>query len=499
MCLGRMPPVRPSVLHLGALLALAVAGCRARTEAVAAPARTEAVLEATAPAAPLALPGPPVPVEAPSLAPLVELVLPTVVAVEVDPNGAQADADEEEESAPTLPEGHPPVPGHSGSARERSGAGVLLGGRGLVLTSFHFVRDAGGLAVHLADGRSFEAELIGRDGPTDLALLRLRNAPRGLPAARLGDSRRLRPGDWVLAVGNPFGLSSSVSHGVVSAVSRQFGGPYDEFLQTDAALNPGSSGGPLFDMRGEVVGIAIAVPVAAGIGFAIPSSVVGELLPGLEKDGGVTRGALGTFLQDITPALGRALGVAGGEGALVSGFVPGSAAQRAGLERDDVVVALDGEPVASRNALIHAVGMRAPASTVWLTLVRGGQQQRLQVTLGTRTDLDATGPLLRPPPDARVGTLLSGLGLELTELTRELAVRLHVRGPGALVEHVTPGSAADVAGLLPGALITEFGGMPVRSVQDALGALRSARGRPPVLVRIQSPGGAPGLLALSVP
>jgi serine protease Do len=184
---------------------------------------------------------------------------------------------------------------------------------------------------------------------------------------------------------------------------------------------------------------------------------------------------------------------------LVSGFVSGSAAKRAGLERDDVVVALDGEPVASRNALIHAVGMRAPASTVLLTLLRGGQRQQLQVTLGTRTDLDATGPLVRPPPDGRAATLLSALGLELTELTRELAVRLHVRGPGALVEHVTPGSAADVAGLLPGAVITELGGTPVRSVQDALGALRSARGRQPVLVRIQSPGGVPGLLALSVP
>jgi serine protease Do len=496
-----MPSVRPTVLLLGALLALAAAGCRARPEAVAAPARAEGVLEPAESAPPLASPGPPVPVEAPSLAPLVDVVLSSVVAVEVEPNGAPTDADDEaeEEPAPTLPEGHPPVPARSGHARERSGAGVLVDGRGLVLTSFHFLRDAGGLAVHLTDGRSYEAELVGRDGPTDLALLRLRNAPRGLPVARLGDSKRLHPGDWVLAVGNPFGLSSSVSHGVVSAVARQLGGPYDEFIQTDAALNPGSSGGPLFDMRGEVVGIATAVPVAAGVGFAIPSSLVSELLPRLEKDGGVTRGALGALLQDMTPALGRALGTGSGEGALVSGFVPGSAAKRAGLQRDDVLVALDGQPMASRNALIHAVGLRPPASLVWLTLVRGGQQQQLQVTLGTRTDLEATGPLARPPPEARVATMLSALGLELSELTRELAVRLHVRGPGAVVERVIPGSAADVAGLLPGAVITELAGTPVRSVQDALGALKSARGGPAVLVRIQSPGGAPGLLALAVP
>ena len=291
MCTAR----RASSL-LGTGLLLALTACRERPvsegPAPVSPSQAQEVVLEAVPVSSVALPAP---MELPSLAPLAERILPTVVSVEVDPPSAFASdgeaSDESEEGSggernPALPEGHPPVPGVS---RERAGAGVLLAGRGLVLTSFHFVRDASGLKVHLSDGRAYEADLVGRDAPTDLALLQLRHPPKSLPFAHLGDSRRLHTGDWVLAVGNPFGLSSSVSLGIVSALARRLGGPYDEYLQTDAAINPGSSGGPLFDLQGEVVGIATAVPVASGIGFAVPSSVVLELLPQLEKEGGVTR------------------------------------------------------------------------------------------------------------------------------------------------------------------------------------------------------------------
>jgi serine protease Do len=440
----------------------------------------------------------PVQVEVPSLAPLVDRILPTVVSVEVDSRSSPPSEEEgdEAEEGNSLPEGHPAVPTAS---REHAGAGVLLAGRGLVLTSFHFVRDASGLVVHLADGRTYEAQLVGRDAPTDLALLRLRNAPQSLPVARLGDSRRLHTGDWVLAVGNPFGLSSSVSLGIVSALARRLGGPYDDFLQTDAAINPGSSGGPLFDMEGQVVGIATAVPVAAGIGFAVPSAIVLELLPQMEREGGVTRGALGALFQDMTPALGRALGVPSGQGALLSGFTHDSAAQRAGLERDDVVVALDGTAVATKNELIHSVGLRAPATRVKVTLVRGGAPLEIQVTLGMRTDLEGTGPMARPPQEEKPPPAEGAYGLDLADLTGELLAKLQVRGPGALVVSVAPGSVADASGFMPGDVITELAGSTVHSAREATAGLKGARGGRTVLVRVLLPGGAPGLRAIAVP
>jgi serine protease Do len=497
MCFVRMPTVRPALRLAGAVLLLALPACRERPAPTLSPLRAEGVLE-PAPVEVQVAASPPVPVEVPSLAPLVDRILPTVVSVEVQPRnpaGAEEHGEENDEGA-ALPEGHPPVPTAS---QEHAGAGVLLAGHGLVLTSFHFLRGASGVVVHLADGRAYEAQLVGRDAPTDLALLRLRNAPQSLPVAQLGDSRKLHTGDWVLAVGSPFGLSSSVSLGIVSALARRLGGPYDDFLQTDAAINPGSSGGPIFDLQGQVVGIATAVPVAAGIGFAVPSSVVLELLPQLEKEGGVTRGALGALFQDMTPALGRALGVASGQGALLSGFTQDSAAQRAGLQRDDVVVALDGQPMPSKNELIHTVALRPPASQVKLTLVRSGKPLDIQVTLGMRTDLEGTGPLARPATDERPMPAEGAFGLELADLTRELAARLQIRSTGAVVLGVAPGSAADAAGFAPGDVITEFAGSTVRTAREATVALKAARAGRTVLVRIFLPGGSPGLLALAIP
>ena len=487
--------MRPSLLLSGALVVLAGAACRKAPEPRPAPA---VLVDQAAMQPPSRDPaGPPVPVDVPSLAPLVDRVLPTVVTVEQAAGPAFA-TDDDDEDAQALPDGHPPVPGGF-QRRERAGAGVLVGARGLVLTSFHLVRDAPGMLVHLTDGRSYQADLVGRDSPTDLALLRMRGAPANLPVARFGDSRRLVAGDWVLVVGNPFGLSSSVSLGIVSALERRLGGPYDDFLQTDAAINPGSSGGPLFDLRGQLVGIATMVPVAAGIGFAIPSSLVLELLPYLEREGGVTRGALGALFQDMPPALGRALGVQSGQGALLSAFTPDSAAERAGLRPDDVVVALDGRPVASRSDLVRTVALLRPASTVTLTLVRGGKPQDVQVILGTRTDLEGTGPLLRPVPDDRGSPVAAALGLEVDDLSQELARRLRIDGPGAVVVGVKPGSTADVAGLVPGLVITELGGARVRNAVDATAALKTARSGRIVLVRVLAPGGLPHLLALEVP
>ncbi|HZX43881.1 MAG TPA: trypsin-like peptidase domain-containing protein, partial [Myxococcaceae bacterium] len=313
-------------------------------------------------------------VELPSLAPLVERISASVVSLTVL-------------ASPALPPGHERfLRGRSPPQQQRGGSGFVVDPSGLVVTNNHVVEGASAISVQLADGRRFDAELVGRDAPTDLALIRLGSPPADLPVARLGDSDRLRVGDWLLAIGNPFGLSSSVSLGILSATARDLGsGPYDEFLQTDAAINPGNSGGPLFDMAGDVVGVNTAiVDNASGsrIGFAIPSSLVRALLPQLERTGGVVRGALGVYSQDLTPELARALGLEGRRGAVVNGFVPGSAAREAGIAVEDVIVSVDGRPIESARGLTRLVGLHRPGEEVKLGVVHGGKARSVDVRLG---------------------------------------------------------------------------------------------------------------------
>ena len=261
----------------------------------------------------------------PSFAPLVERISPSVVSLSVI-------------GAAKLPPGHERFFGaRRPPQQERGGSGFIVERSGLVVTNNHVVEDGSAIQVRLADGRRFDAELVGRDAPTDLALVRLRSPPPDLPVVRLGDSDRLHVGDWLLAIGSPFGLTTSVSLGILSATARDLGsGPYDEFLQTDAAINPGNSGGPLFDLSGQVVGVNTAIvnnQSGSRIGFAIPSSLVRAILPQLERSGGVVRGALGVYTQDLTPDLARAMGLEGRHGAVVNGFVPGSSARAAGSRR----------------------------------------------------------------------------------------------------------------------------------------------------------------------
>ncbi len=323
------------------------------------------------------------------------------------------------------------------------------------------------------------------------------SAPRAaadLPFATLGDSDRLRVGDWLLAIGNPFGLSTSVSLGILSATARDLGaGPFDEFLQTDAAINPGNSGGPLFDMAGEVVGVNTAMvnnDSGSRIGFAIPSSLLKALLPQLERTGGVVRGALGVYLQDLTPDLATALGLAGRHGAVVNGFVPGSSARAAGVEVDDVIVSLDGRPIESAQALTRLVGLHRPGELVRLGVVHGNTTGSVSVRLGERTDLEGTGPLQPPaeqgsPPEQMVPMRL---GVEIGEVTPEVEEAIGVRGPGALVLSVEPGSPAERAGLHSGLVIVEVAGFPVHSAKEASEAIRAARKSPPIVFRLLGPG-----------
>jgi serine protease Do len=305
----------------------------------------------------------------------------------------------------------------------------------------------------------------------------------------------------VVAIGNPFGLASSVSAGILSARARDIGaGPYDDFLQTDAAINPGNSGGPLFNLQGEVIGINTAiVGGGAGIGFAVPSNLAKALLPQLEKGGPVTRGWLGVAAQDLDPALASALDAPGTEGALVTHVEPRSPAFLAGLRPDDIVLALDGEPIVSAGALTRAVALKAPGTRVELTVWREGERRPVPLELGTRPDYE--GVTARAPPPVREGPH-EGLGLAVEDVPPRFDLRARARGEpptrGALVVRVEPGSPAERAELQPGMVIVELEGTPVKSAADLRRGLAAAPRGKTVLLRVQL-GEARQLRALPLP
>jgi serine protease Do len=320
-----------------------------------------------------------------------------------------------------------------------------------------------------------------------------------LPVVALGDSDAVRVGDWVLAIGNPFGLSSSASLGILSAKARNIhAGPYDDFLQTDAAINPGNSGGPLFNMRGEVVGMNTAiVGGGTGIGFAVPSNLVRTLLPQLREKGAVTRGWLGLGAQDLTPGLGEALGLPVRKGAVVVQVEPDTPAGHAGLKPDDVVTAINGQPVTSAAELTRNIGRLQPGTQVTLSTYRGTQAREVPVKLGTRPDLEGvraqTQPREEASPEAR-----SRVGLSITDVDPRLAAARGLPRAGALVVGVAPGSAAEQAELVPGMVVVEAGGQPVRSGADLLRRLKQARPGEVLLLRVQA-GEARLLRALTLP
>ncbi len=419
-----------------------------------------------------------------SLAPLVDRVKAAVVNVEVHqkaPTLSGPEAELFERFFGRRPDGGPPP------VQRGTGSGVLIDPSGRVLTNNHVVEGAASIRVRLDDGRRFDARVVGRDPLTDLALLEVDAGRDPLPFARLGDSDALRVGDWVVAIGNPFGLASSVSAGIVSAKAREIGaGPYDDFLQTDAAINPGNSGGPLFDLSGRVVGVNTAiVGGGSGVGFAVPSNMAREILPQLER-GEVRRGWLGVAIQDLTPELAAALGAGAGEGAVISSANEGGPGHRAGLRAEDVVVAVDGAPVESARALIRTIGFRAPGSEVTLRVLRGGKPRDVRVKLGERPDLEGNGVGVGPRDEPEAKSPAFGLTFEDGE-----------RG-GAYVTAVEPGSPADRAGLVPGMLVTEANRKRVRDAGAFARVLRGAKKGETLLLRVEAEG-ASVLRALPVP
>ncbi|WP_224361892.1 trypsin-like peptidase domain-containing protein [Hyalangium versicolor] len=423
----------------------------------------------------------------PSLAPLVDSV--KLAVVNVDVTAKVSGGRGMEQSPLDRFFGGGGRPNGRESIRQGAGSGFIIDPRGLVLTNNHVVEDAVSITVNLNDGRSFPAEIVGRDPLTDVAVIKLQGKDvKELPVVALGDSEALRVGDWLLAIGNPFGLSSSVSLGILSAKARNIeAGPYDDFLQTDAAINPGNSGGPLFNMKGEVIGINTAiVGGGTGIGFAVPSNMVKALLPQLEKEGSVTRGFLGLGIQDLTADIAKALELPVNEGAIVNEVSNGGPSAKAGVKQDDVVVALDGQKVASANALTRAVALKRPGSVATLSLYRNGKKQDLKVTLGTRPDLE--GVSKKGPREAEESSK-ARVGLSLDNLDARTAQQAGFsKTEGALITDVVPGSPADRAELQAGFLVVEANRKPVRSAAELASIIRATASGDTLLLRVMVPG-----------
>lgn len=380
-----------------------------------------------------------------------------------------------------------------------TGSGFIVDPKGLIITNNHVVADAVTLKVRLEDGRSFDGEVLGRDPLTDVAVVKLKGKFDALPFVKLGDSAAMKVGDWVVAIGNPFGLSQSVSAGIVSALDRQIGASrYDQFLQTDAAINPGNSGGPLFNLKGEVIGMNTAIiGSATGIGFAVPSNLVKAIAPQLEKNGAVTRGWLGVGVQDVSPALSKALQLPQREGALLTQVNDGSPAFKAGLKDEDVVLAIDGEKVGSASTLTRIIALKRPDATVALSVVRAGKPLEVKVKLGVRPDLENVGELKRSEAAPNES---HKIGLAFQDIDPRIANNTGLPKQGALVLGVTPGSPADEAGLSRGMAIVELNRKPVKNRDELMAGLKALPSGATALFRVATPGsGGKQLLALEVP
>ena len=341
------------------------------------------------------------------------------------------------------------------------GSGFIIDSNGTILTNYHVVGDAEKISVTLSDGKKYDAKVIGKDQKTDIAVIKI-DVGRDLPSVTLGDSDHLEVGEWVVAIGNPFGLDHTVTSGIVSAKGRQIGaGPYDNFIQTDASINPGNSGGPLLNLRGEVVGINTAIFSQSGgnigIGFAIPTNSVKDLLPQLRDKGRVVRGYLGTTVQKITPEIADSLGLKERGGALVADVVKGGPAEKAGLKAGDVIVEFDKKAIKDSSDLPGAVARVAPGTSVQLKLARDGKQITLPITVGELKDSEVVASSGQE----------SELGLTVQPLTPDMAQSLGLeRAEGLVVASVKPGSAADEAGLRSGDVITQVNRRQVKNLAD---------------------------------
>lgn len=374
--------------------------------------------------------------------------------------------------------------------KQRSlGTGFIIDKSGLIITNNHVVEQADEIKVMLSDSREFKATVIGRDPKTDLALIKISSPFEKLPVLLLGDSDKIRVGDWVLAIGNPFGLEHTVTKGIISATGRVIGsGPYDNFLQTDAPINPGNSGGPLINLRGEVVGINTAiVPGGQGLGFAIPSNMAKTITSQLKDKGQVTRSWLGVSMQKVTPELATTFGRQDTHGALVTDVVPQSPAEHAGIKSGDIIVTFAGRNIKEVSDLSRIVAETPIDKDVVIKLFRAGKEVSLTVRLEEFSEAKISR---QSAPKSHE------LGLELVALDaswrRKLGVGDHLAG--VIVVDVTAGGPAAAAGIERGDIIKEVNRRPVKTPEDFHAALQQrARGQS-LLLLIKRSGGAVYLL-----
>jgi len=409
-------------------------------------------------------------VELPTLAPVIERISPAVVNIAVTSeirNDAPTAQDELLRRFFDLDE----QPGRR-QPLEGAGSGVIVdAAKGYILTNHHVVVSADKITVTLAENRSLIARVVGSDEGSDLAVLQVEGA--NLRSIPFGDSDSLRVGDYVLALGNPFGFENSVTSGIVSALGRSGlnNQAFEDFIQTDASINPGNSGGALVNLKGELVGINSAIISRTGgnvgIGFAIPVNMARAVMQQLIATGTVRRGLLGVNITDVSPDLAATLGLPGNSGALVSRIEPNSAAEKAGVKIGDVIVSINGSRLRDSGSLKNAIGMLPPGQQISLGVIRDGREQALTAALGEAAPAEAVTATPLPEKKRELDPAFDG-----SELVDNDAAS---GTPGLLVQRVDPGSPAADAGLRPGDIITKINRMRVRTLAEALPIMQDAR------------------------
>jgi len=392
------------------------------------------------------------------------------------------------EGMPQIP-GFPPFGQMQPQPRRGTGSGVIISPDGYILTNNHVAGDAEEIKVKLADGRELKARLIGGDPETDLALIKVDG--QNFATAKLGDSTKLEQGEWVIALGSPFGLEQTMTAGIVSATSRDLrSGPYDSYIQTDASINPGNSGGPLVNMQGEVIGINTMIfsrsGGSEGIGFAVPSSLASKVYSQLARDGKVRRGYLGVTLQALTPAIAQSVGYEGVEGALVGDLADSSGpAAVAGLRSGDVITEFDGKRVTSPKQLTEAVADTPVGKAATVKFVRDGRVQTATIKLAERPGRDRVASRESGEDDRGAGKLGVTVATVTAEAARELKLKV---SNGALIEGVQPGSPAAEAGLQRGDVIHRVNRTAVTTADELIGAVGTLKAGQEVVLQIERGG-----------